>query len=57
MLRMTLTLNKRIGLFPSGMNFGLFVSPFSKGAVYEKASDYAALDVILGILTSTSCCG
>ena len=53
MLGMALTLDKRIGLFPSGIDFGLFISPSSEAAVYERVGDYAALGVILGVLRVT----
>ena len=49
-LEMVLTFNERIGFVLSGMNFGLLISPFLAGAVYERAGYYAVFAVILGVI-------
>lgn len=45
-----LTFDERIGFVLSGMHFGLLLSPFLAGAVYERAGYDAVFAVILGVI-------
>ena len=45
-----LTFDERIGFVLSGMHFGLLLSPFLAGAVYERAGYNAVFAVILGVI-------
>ena len=45
-----MTFDERIGFVLSGMHFGLLLSPFLAGAVYERAGYDAVFAVILGVI-------